>query len=59
MLYSKVLSKITLGRVRGKYELSSSLYKLDGSELLQEGIAERDAIRQELKEDHDLVLPMD
>lgn len=51
--------KEALGRVRGKYELSSSLYKLDGPQLLAEGIAERDAIRQELNENSDIVFPID
>lgn len=52
-------AKISLGRVRSKYELSSSLYKLDGNQLIQEGISERDAIREELVENSDLVFPMD
>lgn len=53
------LAKESLGRVRGKYELSSSLYKLDGSSLVAEGISERDAIRAELKENSDIALPID
>ena len=52
-------AKITLGRVRGKYDLSSSLYKLDGNTLIAEGIAERDQIRTELNDNSDIVLPMD
>lgn len=56
---AKALSKISLGRIRGKYELSSSLYKLDGSQLVQEGISERDSIREELVENADLAFPMD
>lgn len=56
---AKALSKISLGRIRGKYELSSSLYKLDGSTLISEGIAERDAIREELIENADLAFPTD
>lgn len=51
--------KESLGRVRSKYELSSSLYKLDGNQLVAEGIAERDAIRQELDENSDIVFPID
>lgn len=53
------LTKEVLGRVRSKYELSSSLYKLDGNQLVAEGIAERDAIRQELNENSDIVFPID
>lgn len=51
--------KMSLGRIRGKYDLSSSLYKLDGNQLVQEGIQERDTIRQELTENSDLVFPID
>ncbi len=56
---SLAYAKIILGRVRGKFELSSSLYKLDGDKLTQEGIEERDAIRAELVENSDLVFPID
>jgi hypothetical protein len=52
-------TKEALGRVRGKYDLSSSLYKLDGDTLISEGIAERDAIRQELNDNMDIVYPID
>lgn len=56
---SLAFAKETLGRVRGKYDLSSSLYKLDGDQLVSEGISERDAVRQELVENSDLVFPID
>lgn len=56
---SLAFTKESLGRVRSKYELSSSLYKLDGTSLVSEGIAERDAIRQELDENSDIVFPID
>lgn len=56
---SLAFAKETLGRVRGKYDLSSSLYKLDGSQLISEGISERDTVRQELNENSDIVLPID
>lgn len=56
---SLAYAKISLGRIRGKYELSSSLYKVDGSQLIQEGLSERDQIRQELVENTDLVFPID
>lgn len=56
---SLAFAKETLGRVRGKYDLSSSLYKLDGDQLISEGIAERDTIRQELNENSDIVFPID
>ena len=51
--------KESLGRVRGKYKLSSSLYTLDGDTLVSEGIAERDAVRAELNDLSDVVFPMD
>ena len=53
------LTKESLGRVRGKYKLTSSLYTLDGDTLVAEGIAERDAIRAELNDISDVVFPMD
>lgn len=56
---SLAFCKESLGRVRGKYNLSSSLYSLDGDTLLNEGIAERDAIREELSENNDLAFPID
>lgn len=56
---SLAFAKETLGRVRGKYNLSSSLYKLDGDQLISEGISERDAVRQELNENSDIVFPID
>lgn len=47
------------GRVRSKYKLSSSLYTLDGDQLVSEGITERDAVRQELSDNNDIAFPMD
>lgn len=52
-------TKESLGRVRGKYKLQSSLYTLDGDALVSEGIAERDAIRTELNDLSDVVFPID
>lgn len=51
--------KEAVGRVRSKYELSSSLYKLDGGNLISEGLSEQDAIRSELNENSDICLPID
>lgn len=56
---SLAFAKETLGRIRGKYDLSSSLYKLDGATLVSEGIQERDQIREELVENTDLMFPID
>jgi len=52
-------TEISLGNIRSKYDLSSSLYKVNGADMLQQGIAERDAIRTELTENSDLVFPID
>ena len=51
--------KEAIGRVRSKYELSSSLYKLDGDRLVSEGLSEQNSIRSELNENSDICLPMD
>lgn len=56
---SLAFAKETLGRVRGKYDLSSSLYKLDGNQLISEGISERDEVRRELVDNSDLAFPID
>lgn len=56
---SLAFAKETLGQVRGKYELTSSLYKLNGSEIVAQGIQERDQIREELNTNSDLCFPID
>lgn len=57
--FALALEKESLGRIRNKYNLSSSLYKLDGDQLISEGIAEQAQIRQELSENSDVVFPID
>lgn len=52
------LSKETLGRIRGKYNLSNALYTLDAEQLLQEGREELQALRESLQENADMVLPL-
>lgn len=59
MRLSLANTKITLGRVRGKYKLSNSLYELDASQLLQEGTQELTELRTFLSENLDLALPLD
>lgn len=56
---SLAFCKESLGRVRSKYDLSSSLYKLDGGQLVSEGLSEQATIRQELIENSDLAFPID
>jgi len=53
------MTKEILGRVRGKYDLQSSTYKLDGERLLTEAQSELTEIRTFLRENSDLLLPLD
>lgn len=53
------LTKEAIGRVRSKYDLSSSTYKLDGNTLLQEAKAEQEEIRAYLIGNSDMLLPID
>lgn len=53
------LTKEAIGRVRSKYDLSSSTYKLDGNTLLQESKAEQEEIRAYLTANSDMLLPID
>lgn len=52
-------AKVQLGRVRGKYDLNGSQYSLDGAQLLSEGNAELQSIREELDQSMDLLIPLD
>lgn len=56
---SLAMTKEILGRVRGKYDLQSSTYKLDGNTLLAEAQTELTEIRAFLNENSDLLLPLD
>lgn len=51
--------KETLGRIRGKYRLENALYNLDADQLLEEGRAELQEIREHLQANSDLILPID
>ena len=53
------LTKEAIGRVRSKYDLSSSTYKLDGDRLLQEAQQEQQEIRNYLQQNSDMLLPID
>jgi len=46
---SVALTKQIIGRVRTKYSQSNSLWALDGEQMLSEGNAELDAIREQLR----------
>jgi len=56
---SLAMTKQVLGRVRGKYNLSSATYQLDGDKLLQEADQELTAIRNYLQSNSDMLLPID
>ena len=53
------LAKVTIGRVRSKFTQSNALWTMDGSTMLEEGNAELQALRTELKENHNLTYPID
>ena len=53
------LAKTTIGRIRSRYTQSNSLWSQDGERMLEEGNAELQAIRTELKENHNLTYPID
>lgn len=53
------MTKQVLGRVRGKYNLSSATYTLDADRLLAEAEAELTSIREYLESNSDMLLPID
>lgn len=46
--YSLALAKIMVGRMRSKYTLSNGQYQLDGNQILQEGIADKQRLEEEM-----------
>ena len=58
MRMSKAISKITIGRVRTKYSQSNALWGLD-TNILEEGTAELNELRAQLKKDTQLLYPVD
>ena len=52
-------AKVALGRIRTRYRQSNALYSDDGDTILAEGTAEGTDLRQRLKDQADLVLPLD
>ena len=59
MRLSKALTKITLGRIRGRYTQSNALWTSDASEMLSQGQSELDEIRQHLQANTQLIYPID
>lgn len=56
---SLAMTKQILGRIRSKYTLSSATYALDGDKLLAEAENELTTIRDYLKSNSDMLLPLD
>lgn len=52
-------TKIALGRVRTKFKQSNALWSLDGDQILEDGTAELNALRQELKDSTQLCYGVD
>lgn len=52
-------TKIILGRIRSRYTQSNSLWQQDGATLLEEGKAELDTLREQMRTSNFLSLPMD
>ena len=59
MKLSKALTKVTLGRVRGRYQQSNALWTSDAQQMLQDGQNELNEIRQHLQSNTQLIYPMD
>lgn len=59
MRLSIAIAKETIGRVRNRFTQSNALWQQDGQAILEEGIAEQAAIREELTANSQLVFPID
>lgn len=59
MRMSKAIAKITVGRIRSKYQQSNALWTNDGEAILAEGNAELEELRTQLKHDTQLLYPVD
>lgn len=49
--YTLALVKITEGRIRGKYKVTSSVFEIEADELINEGNSDKDELEQQLNED--------
>lgn len=56
---SLALTKITLGRIRGKYTQTNALWTLDAETMLNEGNEELNALREKLESSSMLFYPVD
>lgn len=59
MRLSKALTKVTLGRIRGRYQQSNALWTSDAQQMLQDGQNELSELRQHLQSNTQLIYPMD
>ena len=49
--YTLAMVKITEGRIRGKYRISSGVFEIEADELINEGQSEKENLEQRLDED--------
>lgn len=59
MRLSKALTKITLGRIRGRFTQSNALWAQDADTMLQEGQSELNELRAYLQKNSQLLYPLD
>ena len=59
MRMSKALTKITLGRIRGRYTQSNALWQSDAAQMLQDGQNELSQVRDYLQQNTQLIYPLD
>ena len=59
MRMSKALTKVTLGRIRGRYTQSNALWTSDAETMLQEGQNELTELRTYLAKNTQLLFPID
>lgn len=59
MRMSVALTKVTLGRIRTRYTQSNSLWTQDGQQMLDEGNRELDELREFLRNNDNLFMPID
>lgn len=56
---SVATAKITVGRIRSRYTQNGALWSQDGDTILNEGLNELNTLREQLKQDTQLVYPID
>lgn len=59
MKLSLALAKVAVGRIRTRYTQSNALWTQDGDQILQEGTAELESIRDHLRTNTQLVYGID